>query len=388
MWIERKIASKVRDIQSSRPVLLVTGARQVGKSSLLRKIFNSAEYITLDKVARAEAAEQNPESFLANVSKPVLLDEVQYAPSLFRELKIFVDRDRTSFGNWILTGSQKFNLMREVSDSLAGRVGIVELETLCAQEIRNHSSELPIADLPWRGGYPELWAHSNIGFTEFFESYIQTYLERDLQLIVGVQNLRDFGRFMKSLAIRAGQLLNYASLAKDIGVSQVTIKKWLGALEVSGLVCLLSPYYKNFGKRLIKAPKLYFLDNGLLAHLLDIETKADYERHIYRDHIWENFVFTEIVKSYGLKPNKNLFFYRDQNGVEIDFVLDVRSQVTLVEVKNSEVIDPKKLNFKKVAPLFDQQVECFVACLMKERRAMALQGYTLFNPVYSSMLDL
>lgn len=388
MWFERKISNKIKKLSTTRPAVLVTGARQVGKSSLLKRLFSKAQYITLDKVVKAQEAEQNPESFLTSLTPPALLDEVQYAPSLFRELKIFIDRERDSYGHWILTGSQKFQLMKNVSESLAGRVGIVTMETLSTTEIRPYSDRVNIMDLPWKGGYPELWAHKDIEFSQFFEDYVQTYLERDLKAMMNVSNLRDFQRFMKAVAIRVGQLLNYADIAKDVGVSQVTVKKWISVLEAGGLIILLAPFYRNMGKRLIKAPKIYFADNGLLCHLLDIEDDADYKRHIYRGQIWENFTFTELFKTYDLIPNKHIFFYRDQNGVEIDFILEKKSTISLLEVKDSEKVDNRKLNFSKVAVLFKDQPACYVASAINDTKAIQLKDYSMYNPLLCQDSDL
>jgi hypothetical protein len=401
MWIERKITSRIQRLAESRPAVLVTGARQVGKSSLLQRLFADAEYVTLDRVATAEYAEQNPDAFLSSFKQKVILDEIQYAPSLFRELKIRIDQQRKKYGQWILTGSQKFQLMKDVSDSLAGRIGIVDMHTLCAEEILQSKRSAKVTDLLWKGGYPELWSNPKLQPNEFFQSYVQTYLERDLKALVNVVNLRDFQRFMRLLAMRVGQLLNYADLAKDVGVAPASIKSWIGALEASGVVVLLAPYFRNLGKRLIKSPKVYFVDNGLLCFLLGIETQASCLDHLHIGAIWENLVFTELLKSHDFLPNQELFYYRDQNGVEIDFLIEKNQQVSLIEAKASEQVDAKKLNFKKVAPLFDQKnsvaqqksadvvrnVRCYVAARINEKKMLHLKDYALFNPLWCCRLS-
>ncbi len=389
MWIERKISNKINILSSSRPAILITGVRQAGKSSLLKRLFQNASYVTLDHIAKAEHAEQNPHSFLSAFNSPVLLDEIQYAPSLFRELKIFIDENREKYGHWILTGSQKFQLMKNISESLAGRIGILTLETLCAEEIKPYS-QMRLEDLPWKGGYPELWSNPHLDVTFFFEDYVQTYLERDLKSLINVTNLRDFQRCMKILATRVGQIVNYTDIAKDIGISPVTIKNWINALECSGIIYMLSPYYKNMGKRLIKTPKLFFSDNGLLCHLLDINHEEDYLHHLYRGQIWENFVFTELVKTHNFIPNKSMFFYRDQNGVEIDFVLEKKQKISLIEAKHSEKITTKKLNLKKIVPLFagdsKSTVNAYVACTTHEKTLVELKQYSMFNPLYCTQV--
>jgi len=270
MWIERDYSAKIKDAVKSRPVVLLTGIRQAGKSSLLKKLLNDAEYITLDRILLAEEAEENPSIFLNRFASQVIIDEIQYAPSLFRDLKIKVDENRDAKGRWILTGSQQFILMQHASESLAGRIRILNLGTLSATELNRTNLLTNRRDLLWKGGFPEVWAE-NLDSKDFFDDYIQTYLERDLRQILNIANLRDFRRFLSILAIRTGQLLNYSEISKEVGVAVNTIKAWVSALETSGVIILLPPYYNNLGKRLIKAPKLYFCDNGLVASLLNID---------------------------------------------------------------------------------------------------------------------
>jgi len=257
MWIERDYTNKIKEAVKTRPVVLLTGVRQAGKSSLLQRLFTDAEYVTLDRILLAEEAEENPTFFLNRFKNQVIIDEIQYAPSLFRDLKIIVDKNRNIKGKWILTGSQQFILMQHVTESLAGRVRILNLGTLSARELNRTNLLKNKRDLLWKGGFPELWAEK-LDAKEFYEDYIQTYLERDLKQILNVTNLRDFRRFLSLLAIRVGQLLNYSEISKEVGVAVNTIKAWVNALDVSGLIILLPPYYNNLGKRLIKAPKLYF----------------------------------------------------------------------------------------------------------------------------------
>ena len=342
MWIERDYAVKIKDAVKTRPVVLLTGVRQAGKSSLLQRLYKDAEYVTLDRIILAEEAEENPTLFLERFKNHVIIDEIQYAPSLFRDLKIKVDENRDLKGKWILTGSQQFILMRHVSESLAGRVRILTLGTLSAEELNRTNLLKNKRDLLWKGGFPELWAEK-LDAKEFYEDYIQTYLERDLKQILNVTSLRDFRRFLLLLAIRVGQLLNYSELSKEIGVAVNTIKAWVNALEVSGLIILLTPYYNNLGKRLIKAPKLYFCDNGLVSALLNIDSLDTLEKSPHLGNIWENFVLSEYLKK-GFVSGKDIFYFRDTNGVEIDFVIEKKGEVFLVEAKHSERPNPAKLN--------------------------------------------
>ncbi len=386
MWVERCLKSKLLEISETRPALLLTGARQTGKSSLLQNLFPDVEYITFDYLRHVEAVKDSPEYFLGQFDAKVILDEIQYVPEVFRELKILIDKDRSNYGKWIMIGSQQFALMENVSESLAGRIAILHLETLSATEL-NHMKIRNINDFLWKGGYPELWSNSRLNVSDFFESYIRTYVERDLKTIIDVKNLNDFRRFIRMVASRAGQLLNYKSLSSDVGVSDVTIRKWIHALELSGLVYLLAPYYTNIGKRLIKSPKIYFADHGLLCYLSGIENEKDWYSHPQKGSLWENFVMMELIKNYGLIPGIDLFFYRDQNGVEIDFVIERKGKMHLIEAKAGERINPKKLNFDKVAPLFEDkfQIEKIIAMNINDKKLIKQKSYTCHNPLYSAI---
>ncbi len=380
MWIDRILTPTLKAALQSRPVILLTGARQTGKSSLLAKILPNATYLSFDNLRIMTMAKENPDQFLAQTPKPVVLDEIQNAPELFRSLKILVDADRQTYGQWILTGSQQFALMENVSESLAGRMSILHLETLSAQELRNNQ-HLLLEDFLWKGGYPELWANPNLDPFLFLESYIQTYIERDLRSIIDVHNLYDFQRFFRILSTRVGGLLNYRDLSKEVGVSDTTIRKWLHALSLSGIIYLLPPYSANIGKRFVKSPKIYFADQGLVAHLLDIQNRKDWDNHIYKGHLWENLVFMELIKTLSLRPGVNLFFYRDQNGVEIDFVALKKNTTYLIEAKVSDA--SSKLNFHKVQPLLKQgPVVCLFAANILEKQVLAYKEYKLFNPLY------
>ncbi len=384
MWIERRNTEKIEEAVKTRPVVLLTGVRQAGKSSLLKRLFPDADYLTLDKVLFAQEAEQNPTQFLNRFEKQVIIDEIQYAPSLFRDLKIKVDEERNLKGKWILTGSQQFVLMQQVSESLAGRVRILNLGSLSATELNQAKLLGNKRDFLWKGGFPEIWAE-NLNAGEFFNDYIQTYLERDLKQILNVTNLRDFRRFLSLLALRVGQLINFSEVSKEVGVAANTIKAWVNALEISGLVILLPPYYNNFGKRIIKTPKLYFCDNGLVASLLNIDSPEALNNSPYYGNIWENMVFTEYIKE-GFTPGKNIFFFRDQNGVEIDFIIEIDGKILLIEAKASERPDTRKLNFNKISPLFNSQTSSIVACNVEEKGLITLKDYAVYNPLYGFCL--
>jgi predicted AAA+ superfamily ATPase len=383
MWIERNYTIKILEAVKTRPVVLLTGVRQAGKSSLLLRLFPDADYVTLDKIVIAEEAEENPEKFLNRFKDRVIIDEIQYAPSLFRYLKIKVDEQRNLKGKWILTGSQHFTLMKHVSESLAGRVRVLNLGTLSADELIHANLLVNKRDLLWKGGYPETWAEK-LNIHDFFDDYIQTYIERDLRQIINVTSLRDFRRFLSLLSLRVGQLLNYSEISKEVGVAVNTIKAWVSAIEVSGLIILVPPYYNNLGKRLIKTSKLYFCDSGLVSALLNINSLDTLHQSAHLGNLWENLVLTELVKE-GFVAGKNLFYLRDQNGVEIDFVLEKSGKTILLEAKYTEHPTWKKLNFYKFTSRFKRKVESIVACSVEEKGKISLKNFSIYNPLYGSI---
>ena len=385
MWINRLNSMKITKAVTQRPSVLLTGIRQVGKSSLLKKLFPHYEYVTLDRVAIAEEAGNNPIKFLDRFKKNVIIDEVQYAPSLFRELKVRIDENRDIKGKWILTGSQQFSLMQNISESLAGRVRILTLGTFNSKELNDSGLLKNKRDMLWKGGFPELWANK-LDVDDFYEDYFQTYIERDLRQLLNVSNLSDFRRFLSLLALRVGQLVNYSEISKEVGVSLNTIKSWVATLEISGVISLLPPYYNNLGKRLIKSPKLYFSDTGLVSYLLNITSLEVLNKSSYLGSIWENYVLVEYLKD-GLQVGKDLFFYRDHNGVEIDFIVEIKGKIFIVEAKSSERVDERKLNFKKVIPLFKKEVIPVLACGVEEDSVIAMKNYMMYNPLYGITIN-
>ena len=380
MWITRYYSEKIDKALKTRPVLILTGVRQSGKSTLLRKHIKNATYLTLDNVSVAEELTHNSSYFLEKQKGTVIIDEIQYAPTIFRDIKMIVDEHRQDYGRWVLTGSQLFGLMKGVTESLAGRARVLHLWPLSADELNHTKLIKNHADLLWRGGYPEVWS-ANLETEDFFTDYIHTYLERDIKDIVNVRNMHDYRRFLNLLALRAGQIMNYTHIANDLNVSLNTVKDWLSTLEVCGVISLLPPYHSNLGKRLIKAPKLYFNDNGLLCHLLNIHSLEALEASPLLGAIWENFVFTELGKN-EFEVGTNLFYLRDQNGVEIDFIVERNAKTWLIEAKNSERPNESRLNFKKIAPLFKTKVNCVVACRTREPLNYKLKNYTLSNPLF------
>jgi uncharacterized protein len=339
MWIERAVESRLERSARTRPVIVLTGARQTGKTSTLLRLFPSHSFVSLDLPTEAEQAEKEPRSFLQRHPAPVIIDEVQYAPGLFRHLKAEVDAHRTRNGQFLLTGSQKFTLMKNVSDSLAGRADIIELETLSFAEIHAALPQIGVETAILRGGFPELYANTDIDLIPFYNSYLATYLERDVRALTNVGNLRDFERFVRACALRSANLLNKADLARDVGISPSTANHWLSMLEASGQVVLLEPWFSNRTKSIVKSPKLYFADTGLLCALLNIRTEEALRQSPALGAIWETFVFAQLRdRERRAGREGGLFFWRDRTR-EVDFVIDSGGRLELFEAKWTELPD-------------------------------------------------
>ena len=340
MWIPRDLEAPLEQAARTRPVVVLTGARQTGKTSLLRRLFPDYGFVSLDLPSEAEQAEKEPEAFLNRHPPPVIVDEVQYAPALFRHLKVAVDADRGSNGRFLLTGSQKFTLMEGVSESLAGRAEIMELETLSLAEILAARPSLGLAEAMVRGGFPELHANPAIDHVAFYNSYLATYLERDVRSLANVGNLRDFERFLRACALRSANLLNKADLARDVGIAPSTANQWISVLEASGQIVLLEPFFSNRTKSIVRSPKLYLADTGLLCALLNLHSAEMVHRYPYVGAVWETFVFTQLRhRERRSGRRKSLFFWRDRTR-EVDFVAEAGGRVELFEAKWTELPSP------------------------------------------------
>ncbi len=339
MWIARRIESRIERSVRTRPAVVLTGARQTGKTSILMHMFRDYSFASLDLPSEAYEAENDPRSFLARHKPRIIIDEVQYAPKLFRHLKAEIDAHRGSNGRFLLTGSQKFTLMQNVSESLAGRADIMELETLSLAEIRTALPETVIETMIVRGGFPELYANAEIDTVPFYNSYLATYLERDVRALANVGNLRDFERFLRACALRSANLLNKADLARDVGIAPSTANLWLSMLEASGQAVLLEPWFSNKTKSMVKSPKLYLADTGLLCALLNIRSVEDLRRSPAVGAVWETFVFAQLrARERDAGRVGSLFFWRDRTR-EVDFLVDTGGNVELFEAKWTELPD-------------------------------------------------
>ena len=338
------------------PVLAVTGPRQSGKTTLARTAFPALPYVNLEDPDTRALALADPRRFLQRYADGAVFDEVQRAPALMSYLLGVADA-ASAMGRFVLTGSQQFGLMDGIGQSLAGRVGLLTLLPLSQPELAaaGAGASPTLEQSLWRGGYPALHAdHRQPEPAHWFAAYVATYIERDVRQLLNVANLLTFQRFLGMCAARSGQLLNLNSLAADCGISQPTARQWLTVLQASHLVALLPPYHRNFGKRLVKAPKLYFLDSGLLCYLLRIRSAEDLQVHAARGAVFETWAVAETLKhrhNLGLAPD--LHFWRDNHGLEVDLVFEHAGRLHSVECKSGttyvdEWLDSSR-RFRRVA---------------------------------------
>lgn len=389
MWIDRRLSGQVLSAARQFPALVVTGGRQTGKTTLLGHLFPNASFASLDLPSAASQADESGEEFLRGYAERVILDEVQYAPGLFRHLKVAIDARRSERGRFLMTGSQKFSLMHALSESLAGRCAVLELDTLASTEILAAFPDETILpeEILWRGGFPELWRDREVEPRLFYSSYTATYLERDVRLALRVGSLRDFERFVRACALRSGRLLNLTELARDVGIAGTTAREWLSVLEASSQVVLLEPYFNNPTRRLIKTPKLYFRDTGLLCFLLGIETPGALASSPLLGPVWETFVLGQILRARAAAGSAGqVFFWRDAQGVEVDFLIEQNSRVRLIEAKAAESLgDPRALKpLLAVRDLFGDRAapEHWVASRTPHPHAPAgVPGVRLINAV-------
>ncbi|MBR5195415.1 MAG: ATP-binding protein [Akkermansia sp.] len=358
MYLERTAGMQVEALSRFFPCVMVTGARQVGKSTMLRRLMpENMRYVTLDDYMVADYARKDPKGFLEEWGYPLCIDEIQYAPELLRVIKLRVDEAGQRPGMYWLTGSQRFVMMKGVSESLAGRIGIIDLHSLSQREMGKaplcctafdpeqaasqvqQANTCSLAELYERillGGYPRLAQMPGGNVEAYFSSYVQTYVERDVHALTQVSNLASFVRLMRSAAMRTGQQLVYSDLARDADISPKTAAAWVSILQASGIVELLEPYYVNTTKRLSKTPKLYFMDTGLCCWLAGWDNPQRLMNSGYAGAILETWVYGQLVRSYANAGQPlRLSYFRDRNGAEVDFVLEKNGCLYPMEVKRS-----------------------------------------------------
>lgn len=347
MTISRVLGDRLLRMARSFPVVAVTGPRQSGKTTLVRELFADKPYVSMEDPDIRTLALEDPRGLLARYPAGAVIDEAQHAPELFSYLQTRVD-ETSAPGQFVLTGSQNFLLIRGISQSLAGRAAMAQLPPLMLAELAR-AKVLPdrLDDYLWQGAYPAHYkavpANELASLAlpdEWHRSYLMTYLERDVRDIAAVHSLPLFQRFLRLAAARCGQLLNLASLANDCGVALNTVKNWIAILEASYLVFLLRPHHRNFGKRLVKTPKLYFLDTGIAAHLLGIAAPTQLEAHPLRGHLFENMVVAEYWKA-AMNSGRTdaLYFWRDSTGNEVDLLIEDDVRLIPVEIKSGATLN-------------------------------------------------
>lgn len=369
MYIERHIEQKIIEVGKTYPAILVTGPRQAGKTTMLKKLMEDEgigrKYVSLDDLSLRDMAQNDPAMFLQIYKPPILIDEVQYAPNLFTYIKIYVDSHQNA-GDFWLTGSQIYRLMRGVSESLAGRVAIFHISPLSQREI-NGANNLPLTlDVDtlaiemtklrpctaneifqriWKGSMPAIASGKVTDRNIFYSSYLSTYLERDVRYLSDAINALKFNRFITAVAARTAQMINYNAIAEDADIDVQTAKNWMNILETLGIVFLLHPYSNNVLKRTVKTPKLYFYDTGLVCYLTRWSAPENAEVGAMNGALFENFVISEIIKGYqnaGIEPY--LYYYRDRDAKEIDVILEKDGALFPIEIKKTAMPDSRMLN--------------------------------------------
>jgi uncharacterized protein len=350
--IKRDITKRIKNLATQYGVLSITGPRQSGKTTLVKKLFPKHKYVNFENLTLLEYIKKDPLAFINEVHDGVIIDEVQKYPEILSYIQVSIDENFQA-GKFILTGSQNLLLLNKGSQSLAGRVAIIKLLPLSQNELsKTEFKSESYLDLVYKGFYPAIYARQ-LNISEFYEGYLNTYIERDVRTIQNIGDLSLFTRFLQLLAARVGQLLNLSDIGNSLGVSHHTINSWISILEASYIVFLLEPYFVNKGKRLIKSPKLYFYDTGLVSKLLGINSVHELSNYYGVGNIFENFIIADFYKN--LHNNgifTKLYFYRDSVGNEVDLVLDKGLKLIPIEIKISQSFNSdffKRLDyFKKI----------------------------------------
>lgn len=339
---KRLLTTYIQYLAKKYPVITLVGPRQSGKTTLVKAAFPNKPYVNMEDSDNRALATLDPKSFMENYPDGAILDEIQRTPNLLSYIQVKVD-EKDKKGLFILTGSHQVELHHAISQSLAGRTSILKLLPLSLQEMRNANIKDPLNEVILKGGYPKIYKE-DLPISNAYSSYFQTYVERDVRQILQVKDIILFERFIKLLAGRIGQLVNYASLAADVGVSAVTIREWISVLEATYIIVRLEPYFENFGKRVIKSPKIYFLDTGLACYLLGIDTVEQLIKDSFYGNLFENWIILELMKaSYNQAKDPHIYFYRDVTGKEVDLLIQQGSRLIPVEIKSNKTFSPSFL---------------------------------------------
>lgn len=413
-YINRTLENKIDTMKNSSPVILVTGARQSGKSTLLEYIKNNSNkqinYVTLDNIIDRANAKEDPESFLRAHEPPLIIDEFQYAPNLLSYIKIKVDEARKNelFGNgkkletmYYLTGSQVFQTMKDVSESLAGRIGILELNPLSTREISQKEETCFIPDIEklknkekltyeptgkiferiLKGSYPSLYNGQDNDLENFYSSYIKTYIERDIRELINIKDEVKFLKFISAVSARTANEYNASDIGKDVGIDNKTVEEWMSILKNTFLVYLLQPYSNNTLNRAIKRPKIYFMDTGLACYLAGYLDAKTLEKSAYSGQIFETYIISEIIKSYtnnARDPRLHLYYYRDNNQKEIDLLILDQDKIYPVEIKKGANPGKEAIkNFDILEKIKINSPNGIVLCLTENIHALDGKNYMI-----------
>lgn len=345
--IKRILEDKARYFSEKYPVVTITGPRQSGKTTLVQTVFSEHEYFSLENPETRRRIDEDPASLFYPEGRKIIIDEIQKMPELLSYIQVHADKQKVN-GQFILTGSQSLLLSEKISQTLAGRTAVLKLLPFSYSELKGFGEYRADDYEKWihRGFYPRIF-DSNLKPDEFYPFYFETYLQRDVRDIQHVRDLNQFSNFVRLCAGRVGQLLDYTSLANDTGVSVNTVKGWLSVLEASYVIFLLQPYFKNLHKRVIKSPKLYFIDTGLAAFLLNISNPEQISNHYLKGNLFENFIIIELLKNrYNHAESSNLWFFRDSNGNEIDCIIE-ETDLKAIEIKSSRTFSTNSIDGMK-----------------------------------------
>ncbi len=339
MKLKRDIAPKIAEALLKFPVVAVIGPRQSGKTTLCKMLMPEFRYVNLEDPSNRYFAKNDPKGFLETYSNGVIIDEIQYVPELFSYLQVYTDQREVN-GEYLITGSQHFLMSEHISQSLAGRVAVFQLLPFSISELKAGNYDFE----SWEhyllsGGYPRKWLNDIDSF-DFYDNYLKTYIERDVRMLKNILNLDLFQKFIKLLAGRAGQLFNQSSLGNDLGLDNKTINSWMNVLETSFIAFRLQPYHSNFNKRIIKTPKVYFYDTGLLSYLLGVRTIEDLDIHFAKGQLFENFILVEKMKhAWNFRTYEQFYFWRDVTGSEIDLLIENGQSLCALEMKSAKTIN-------------------------------------------------
>ena len=383
--IKRELYSELLDAANNYPVVTIIGPRQAGKTTLAKSAFPKYTYCNLEHPELRKLAIDDPGAFFARFSGQLIIDEIQRAPNLLSYIQVMVD-EKEEKGQFILTGSHQLALHQSISQSLAGRTAILKLLPLSLRELSKHSIHLDRNEVIYNGFFPRVYK-DQLNPTKAYRNYFETYVERDVRQLVNIKELANFEKFLKLIAGRVGQVINYSSLTNDIGVSNNTLKNWLSVLEASFIILKLEPYFENFGKRVIKSPKIYFTDTGLLCYLLGIEKPEQLERDPLIGQIFENLVVIECLKSrYNQGLNHNLFFYRSDKGQEVDLIYKKGRQLIPIEIKSAMTFSSEFLKginyFYKISNSDNRGYVVYSGKLVYESEKYSLMNFWDVNEIF------